>query len=253
MTRFRLPRPRRSLLLAIVLTAVLAFPLGIAVASHQFSDVPTSNPFHADIGALVTSGVTAGCGGGRYCPSEAVTREQMAAFMNRLGALGPGRVPVVNAARLQGQDANQFHRYNATAPTGRTQVGGFSAHATATGAGNFDAALISFPVPLNAAPNVRVIQPGAGAPSGCSGSVTNPGASPGFLCIFVGYHLNVQAGSYAAHSLVSGLPGTSRFGAALRVSSASSGNFAATGSWAANGTGTLLFDPTWGEGQGLGE
>jgi hypothetical protein len=251
MTRSRFPRPRRPLLVAIALTAVLAFPLGIAVASHQFSDVPTSNPFHADIGALVTSGVTSGCGGGRYCPSDSVTREQMAAFMNRLGALAPGRAPVVNAARLQGFDASAFHRYNANAPAGRTQVGGFSVHGTASAAGAFDAALISFPVPLNSAPTPRIIMPGAPAPAGCSGSVTNPGASPGNLCIFVGYQLN--AGSYIAHSLVSGLPGASRFGAAFRVGSSWAGNFAVTGTWAANGTSTLQYDPTDGEGQRLGE
>ena len=93
----RLPRPRRPILLAILVTAVLAFPMGIVLASHQFSDVPNTNPFHNDIDALVDSGVTAGCGGGKYCPKSAVTREQMAAFLNRLGALAPGKTPVVNA------------------------------------------------------------------------------------------------------------------------------------------------------------
>lgn len=74
----------------------LGIPLG-ALASHQFADVPASNPFHTDIDALVDSGVTAGCGDGKYCPKANVTREQMAAFLNRLGALGPGKTPVVNA------------------------------------------------------------------------------------------------------------------------------------------------------------
>ena len=36
-----------------------------------------------DINALARSGVTAGCGGTRYCPTRAVTREQMAAFLHR--------------------------------------------------------------------------------------------------------------------------------------------------------------------------
>ena len=106
----RLPRPRRPILLAILVTAVLAFPMGIVVASHQFSDVPNTNPFHNDIDALVDSGVTAGCGGGKYCPKSAVTREQMAAFLNRLGALAPGKTPVVNADAVDGFDANQLAR-----------------------------------------------------------------------------------------------------------------------------------------------
>lgn len=104
----RVPRPSRPVLLTILVTALLAFPMGIALASHQFSDVPNSNAFHADIDALVDAGVTAGCGSGKYCPKANVTREQMAAFMNRLGALAPGRIPVVNADKLDGLDASAF-------------------------------------------------------------------------------------------------------------------------------------------------
>ncbi|MGQ0608519.1 MAG: S-layer homology domain-containing protein [Chloroflexota bacterium] len=104
----RVRRPSRPVLLTILVTALLAFPMGIALASHQFSDVPNSNAFHADIDALVDAGVTAGCGSGRYCPKANVTREQMAAFMNRLGALAPGKTPVVNAAELEGRDAASF-------------------------------------------------------------------------------------------------------------------------------------------------
>ncbi|MGQ0609441.1 MAG: S8 family serine peptidase [Chloroflexota bacterium] len=36
-----------------------------------------------DINALAASGITAGCGGTRYCPSNPVTRGQMAAFLHR--------------------------------------------------------------------------------------------------------------------------------------------------------------------------
>lgn len=87
------PLRRRAALLFIVGGLSMGLPLGV-LASHQFSDVPNSNPFHADIEALANTGVTTGCGGGRFCPSDYVTREQMAAFMNRLGALSPGKVPV---------------------------------------------------------------------------------------------------------------------------------------------------------------
>jgi hypothetical protein len=100
-------RPRRSLAVLALALAVVAFPLG-ALASHDFGDVPDSNLFHADISALVNAGVTSGCGGGNYCPSANVTREQMAAFLNRLGALAPGKTPVVNADRLDGLDSTDF-------------------------------------------------------------------------------------------------------------------------------------------------
>ena len=99
----------RRLVGAIALTAALAFPLGV-VASHGFTDVPDSNTFHADIDALADSGVTTGCAAGKYCPKDFVTREQMAAFLNRLGALGPGKTPVVNATRLDGLDSSEFLR-----------------------------------------------------------------------------------------------------------------------------------------------
>lgn len=106
----RVPRPSRPILMTIILTGLLAFPMGIALASHQFGDVPNSNPFHGDIDALVDNGVTAGCGNNNYCPKANVTREQMAAFMNRLGALAPGKTPVVNADRLDGYHASELVR-----------------------------------------------------------------------------------------------------------------------------------------------
>jgi hypothetical protein len=109
----RIPRPRlprRAAVALTIATIAIGVPLGVSLASHQFSDVPNSNIFHADIDAIAASGVTTGCGGGRYCPSDFVTREQMAAFMNRLGALGPGKIPVVNADRLDGLHASQLVR-----------------------------------------------------------------------------------------------------------------------------------------------
>jgi hypothetical protein len=100
---------RAQVLIAALVATLIAFPLG-ALASHQFGDVLDSNIYHDDIDAIADAGVTTGCGGGNYCPSAFVTREQMAAFMNRLGALGPGKVPVVNAATLDGVAATQFVR-----------------------------------------------------------------------------------------------------------------------------------------------
>jgi hypothetical protein len=49
--------------------------------SPMFNDVPCSNPFSKWINELVNRGITAGCGNGNYCPSQAVTREQMAVFL----------------------------------------------------------------------------------------------------------------------------------------------------------------------------
>ena len=108
--RLRVRDPRLPVVLsAALLGAAIAFPLGV-IASHRFSDVPTSNTFHADIDAIADVGVTTGCGVNLYCPKDFVTREQMAAFLNRLGALQAGKTPVVNADRVDGLQASQFAR-----------------------------------------------------------------------------------------------------------------------------------------------
>jgi hypothetical protein len=52
----------------------------------DFNDVPPSNPQFQFIEALYASGITAGCGGGNYCPNNPLTRGQMAVFLAK--ALG---------------------------------------------------------------------------------------------------------------------------------------------------------------------
>jgi hypothetical protein len=94
---------RRLPVAAIALAAALLLPVGV-IASHQFTDVPTSSSYHTDIDAIRDAGVTTGCTATLYCPKDFVTREQMAAFLNRLGALGPGKTPVVNADKVDGVD-----------------------------------------------------------------------------------------------------------------------------------------------------
>lgn len=101
--RHRRPRWAQTLLVA-VLAALIAAPTAVW-ASHSFVDVPDDNVFHDDIDAISDAGVTRGCNppdNTEYCPDDLVTREQMAAFMNRLGALDGGE-PVVDARTVQGQ------------------------------------------------------------------------------------------------------------------------------------------------------
>ena len=61
---------------------LLALP-GMALASHQFNDVLNGHPFHDDISAVAQAGIAAGFPDGGYHPSDPVTRQAMAAFMNR--------------------------------------------------------------------------------------------------------------------------------------------------------------------------
>jgi len=53
-----------------------------APATATFSDVPTTSPQFRFVEALVAAGITAGCGGGNYCPDQPVTRGQMAVFLS---------------------------------------------------------------------------------------------------------------------------------------------------------------------------
>jgi hypothetical protein len=55
-----------------------------APATADFADVPTSHPFFQFIEALYHSGITAGCGGGNFCPDNPLTRGQMAGSCRRL-------------------------------------------------------------------------------------------------------------------------------------------------------------------------
>jgi streptogramin lyase len=48
---------------------------------ESFTDVPTSDMFYRFIETVLHTGVTAGCGAGIYCPTNPVTRAQMAVFI----------------------------------------------------------------------------------------------------------------------------------------------------------------------------
>lgn len=54
--------------------------------SPSFADVPPGDPFYQFIEAIHAAGITAGCGGGNFCPNQAITRKQEAAFISK--ALG---------------------------------------------------------------------------------------------------------------------------------------------------------------------
>ena len=49
----------------------------------MFGDVPCGNPFAAWINELARRNITAGCGGGNYCPNSPVSRQEMAVFLIR--------------------------------------------------------------------------------------------------------------------------------------------------------------------------
>ena len=48
-----------------------------------FSDVPCNDTFAPWIEELAAEGITAGCGGGNYCPQNTITRGHMAVFLGK--------------------------------------------------------------------------------------------------------------------------------------------------------------------------
>lgn len=101
--RSRLSGVRKRVLLGLLLAlavGLVAFPAGVW-AADAFTDVPEGNVHHDSVDAIADAGVTQGCAEGAYCPADAVRRDQMASFMDRLGALSEGQTPVVNAATAQ--------------------------------------------------------------------------------------------------------------------------------------------------------
>ncbi len=84
--------------------------------------MPTSDVSYPFVESIFHNGVTAGCGGGNYCPASDVTRWQMAVLLAR-SLLGPG-VPVPTSGTVPGVGT-----YNCT--TGGTSLFGDVAPADA--------------------------------------------------------------------------------------------------------------------------
>ena len=94
MTRHLTRTPRRFLTVVFVVAIVLAVlaPVAVTAAGGTFTDDDTS-VFEADIEWMAANGYTSGCNppaNDEYCPTDDVTRGQMAAFMARALGLTAG-------------------------------------------------------------------------------------------------------------------------------------------------------------------
>lgn len=67
---------------AMLVSALIGGVSGV-LASHGFTDVATNHPFHAEISAVAEAGIARGFNDGTYKPGDAVTRQAMAAFLER--------------------------------------------------------------------------------------------------------------------------------------------------------------------------
>jgi len=62
---------------------LFAFALPSQSSAQTFDDVPLDHWAYSFVETLAATGITAGCGGGNYCPASSVTRAQMAVFLER--------------------------------------------------------------------------------------------------------------------------------------------------------------------------
>ncbi len=65
------------------MASFLARVLNLPATSDDYFTDDTGSAHEPDINRIAAAGLTLGCGGSRYCPSESVTREQMASFLRR--------------------------------------------------------------------------------------------------------------------------------------------------------------------------
>ena len=67
--------------------------LDCSTTTPYFNDVPLTNGFFKYVQKLYELGITKGCGNGDYCPSDDVTRDQIAALLVRATQVAAGQSP----------------------------------------------------------------------------------------------------------------------------------------------------------------
>ena len=93
-----------------------------------------------------------------------------------------GKVGATGATGVQGPSGNTGPPgpFPAVLPSGQTETGAWATSDTESPA----YAEISFQYPTSKPPTIHLIKVGETPPAGCAGSVSNPKASPGNLCVF---------------------------------------------------------------------
>ena len=79
---------RRTVLVAVVASLITSVVVGggtLALANHQWTDVPTANAFHEDVDAFTQAGCGEGYPDGTFRPTQPVLRQQAARFLRACG------------------------------------------------------------------------------------------------------------------------------------------------------------------------
>jgi len=195
----RRPRSqRRRLFLLLPLVVLLALvPVSIR-AANPFNDL-TGSVHDPNIDLIYNAGITTGCVPNvSYCPTDTVTREQMASFLARTAGLG-ANPPVVNARTAQ-IATNATTATTATTAANATTVGGYAPNAlirAAQATSTYTRDTNEFPVTsvfntstaLNPVASVVITAPGAGfvVVNATLGVSIEPSATGGTSSNTVGY------------------------------------------------------------------
>jgi hypothetical protein len=145
-----------------------------------------------------------------------------------------------NSAVCNGKDGTTG--FTETLPTGKTEKGDWSLALTATAKEQLALDPISFAIPLAselAEAKVHYIKESGIVPTGCTGSVENPGATKGNLCIFTREEENLEpfGGSIAVLNpeptgFGNGFNTAGKAGTSVSLWSKAAGSAKATGDWA---------------------
>jgi hypothetical protein len=155
----------------------------------------------------------------------------------KAGKTGPQGVP--GAAGLQGGKGDKGDQGDAgplldTLQPGRSLRGVYDVAGAGGAAGSVFEAATSFPLALATAPTQHVILNGNLPPAECPGSVADPKATPGNLCVYEGpatSNVTSLATGDPTVDFASGAAKSSRFGFTVRLTAAAASP-RSTGTWA---------------------
>ena len=149
---------------------------------------------------------------------EACKSKETAVNLASFGAVGP---------KGDKGDKGDAGPLLATLPSGQSLTGTVAVTGTNAVSG---VSAISFVFPLASDPTLHIIAPGDPLPAECSGDVNAPAASPGHLCIFIGYNSNTD--NYGCYQQSNGSQGATNRGCVFYANPASSGFFEVGAAWA---------------------
>jgi hypothetical protein len=221
----RLPRRALPLLLATFLVALV--PLA-TLAANPFIDLVPGSVHNANIDAIYNAGITTGCvPNAEYCPTDLVTRQEMASFLARTAGLG-SNPPVANAATavnaVNAQSA--VNAQNATSAGNADTLDGYDANglvrvARGTGGTALITATLGGTAQYQTGASLTLAVPGpgfvlvTGASTAATASTTCNGSNGGRACTFAARLRDTGAGGSASPYLTTVVTATANFADSL--------------------------------------